>query len=122
MVIGNPKSLSKQPLWNALLVHYKENSCLVEGPLTALKESIVRTLHRMILPNCPIVPFSEPYEKSTLTGSENSESRLQVQFHRTKKFYDRRMTKEGQGGFTEETALDQQFPFDRNLAGVMGDC
>jgi regulator of nonsense transcripts 1 len=29
--------LSKQALWNHLLHHYKENRCLVEGPLTNLK-------------------------------------------------------------------------------------
>ena len=42
VLIGNPKALSKQPLWNALLVHYKESMCLVEGPLTSLKQSIVQ--------------------------------------------------------------------------------
>ena len=76
IVIGNPKSLSKQPLWNALLVHYKENECLVEGPLNGLKQSI-------------------------------------VQFHRARKFYDRRMVPDSQMQQQEETALDSQFPFDR---------
>ena len=34
--------LSKQPLWNALLAHFKEQRCLVEGPLSALKQSLVQ--------------------------------------------------------------------------------
>jgi len=42
IVVGNPKVLSKQPLWNHLLHHYKENNCLVEGPLSNLKESLMQ--------------------------------------------------------------------------------
>eukprot|EP00056_Hartaetosiga_gracilis_P013196 m.216508 g.216508 ORF g.216508 m.216508 type:complete len:1084 (+) comp13806_c1_seq1:31-3282(+) len=38
ILIGNPKVLSKQPLWNNLLVHFKEADALVEGPLTALRQ------------------------------------------------------------------------------------
>ena len=37
IIVGNPKVLAKQPLWNNLLVHYKERGCLVEGPLANLK-------------------------------------------------------------------------------------
>jgi len=42
VVLGNPKVLSRQPLWHALLTHYKNNGVLVEGPLTALKQSNVK--------------------------------------------------------------------------------
>lgn len=42
IVVGNPKVLSKQPLWNHLLHHFKEHRCLVEGPLTNLKESLMQ--------------------------------------------------------------------------------
>ncbi|CAI9095530.1 OLC1v1031511C1 [Oldenlandia corymbosa var. corymbosa] len=42
VILGNPKVLSKQPLWNSLLTHYKENECLVEGPLNNLKQSMVQ--------------------------------------------------------------------------------
>eukprot|EP01116_Phalansterium_solitarium_P018155 TRINITY_DN470_c1_g1_i1.p1 TRINITY_DN470_c1_g1~~TRINITY_DN470_c1_g1_i1.p1 ORF type:complete len:1056 (-),score=297.03 TRINITY_DN470_c1_g1_i1:420-3587(-) len=41
VVLGNPKVLSKQPLWNNLLAHYKQNMCLVEGPLNNLKQSMM---------------------------------------------------------------------------------
>ena len=34
--------LSKQPLWSALLSHFKEAGCLVEGPLSNLKQSPVQ--------------------------------------------------------------------------------
>ena len=38
VVLGNPKALSKQPLFHDLLTHFRENRCLVEGPLHALVE------------------------------------------------------------------------------------
>jgi len=42
VILGNPKVLSKQPLWNNLLVHFKEAGCLVEGPLNNLKQSNIQ--------------------------------------------------------------------------------
>ncbi|GMJ12456.1 UP-FRAMESHIFT1, LOW-LEVEL BETA-AMYLASE 1 [Hibiscus trionum] len=42
VILGNPKVLSKQSLWNGLLTHYKEHECLVEGPLNNLKQSMVQ--------------------------------------------------------------------------------
>ena len=39
VVLGNPRVLSKQPLWNALLWHFRDRDCLVEGPLSNLKQS-----------------------------------------------------------------------------------
>ncbi|XP_074304061.1 regulator of nonsense transcripts 1 homolog [Silene latifolia] len=42
VILGNPKVLSKQPLWNGLLTHYKDHECLVEGPLSNLKQSMVQ--------------------------------------------------------------------------------
>lgn len=40
--MGNPKALSKQPLWNNLLNNYKEQKVLVEGPLNNLRESLMQ--------------------------------------------------------------------------------
>ncbi|RAL50676.1 hypothetical protein DM860_015823 [Cuscuta australis] len=42
VILGNPKVLSRQPLWNSLLSHFKEHECLVEGPLNNLKQSMVQ--------------------------------------------------------------------------------
>ena len=42
ILLGNPPVLSQQPLWNALLLHYKTNDVLVEGPLNNLKPSMVQ--------------------------------------------------------------------------------
>ena len=42
VIIGNPRVLSKQALWHDLLMHYRDAGCLVEGPLAALKQSMVQ--------------------------------------------------------------------------------
>jgi len=42
ILVGNPKVLCKQNLWNHLLHHYKENEVLVEGALTNLKPSLIQ--------------------------------------------------------------------------------
>lgn len=39
VLLGNPRVLSKNPLWAALLLHFKEFDCLVEGPLNNLQPS-----------------------------------------------------------------------------------
>jgi regulator of nonsense transcripts 1 len=41
IVMGNPRVLSKNPLWAALLLHFKEYECLVEGPLNNLQPSYI---------------------------------------------------------------------------------
>lgn len=40
VILGNPKVLSKHPLWHYLLLHFKERTCLVEGPLSNLQTSL----------------------------------------------------------------------------------
>ncbi|GHJ90272.1 hypothetical protein NliqN6_6674 [Naganishia liquefaciens] len=42
VILGNPKVLSKHPLWHYLLTHYKERNCLVEGPLSNLQVSMIQ--------------------------------------------------------------------------------
>lgn len=42
VLLGNPRVLSAQPLWHNLLCYFKEQGCLVEGPLNNLKPSIVQ--------------------------------------------------------------------------------
>jgi AAA domain len=39
ILLGNPRVLSKNALWAALLLHFKEYDCLVEGPLNNLQPS-----------------------------------------------------------------------------------
>ena len=39
IILGNPKVLSRQSLWNSLLHHYKQRGLLVEGQLSHLKQS-----------------------------------------------------------------------------------
>ncbi|KAG7092951.1 hypothetical protein E1B28_009253 [Marasmius oreades] len=42
VILGNPKVLSKHPLWHDLLTHYKSMECLVEGPLNNLQVSMIQ--------------------------------------------------------------------------------
>ncbi|KAF8969557.1 ATP dependent helicase [Flammula alnicola] len=42
VILGNPKVLSKHPLWHYLLTHYKEKNTLVEGPLSNLQASMIQ--------------------------------------------------------------------------------
>lgn len=42
IIVGNPKVLSKQQLWNNLLNFYKEKKVLCEGSLNNLKESMIQ--------------------------------------------------------------------------------
>ncbi|XP_005184359.1 regulator of nonsense transcripts 1 homolog [Musca domestica] len=42
IIVGNPKILSKQPLWNHLLNFYKDRKVLVEGSLNNLRESMIQ--------------------------------------------------------------------------------
>ncbi len=42
VILGNPKVLSKHPLWHYLLLHFKEKECLVEGPLSNLQVSLLQ--------------------------------------------------------------------------------
>ncbi|KAG8624012.1 hypothetical protein KVT40_008988 [Elsinoe batatas] len=42
VILGNPKVLSKHPLWHYLLLHFKECNCLVEGPLSNLQVSLLQ--------------------------------------------------------------------------------
>ena len=41
-ILCNVQVLSRQPLWNNLLHHFKEKGVLVEGPLNALKQSMMK--------------------------------------------------------------------------------
>lgn len=64
VILGNPKVLSKQPLWHHLLMHYKEKGCLVEGPLNNLQPSLIQ-LSRPRMPyrgpQRHTMPYSQRY-------------------------------------------------------------
>lgn len=42
IILGNPRALSKNPLWNQLLIHFREKGCLLDGPLDNLQLSMVK--------------------------------------------------------------------------------
>ncbi len=45
--------LSKQPIWNSLIYHFKESGCLVEGAYTLLSLLLLpRAAHLVLLLDC----------------------------------------------------------------------
>lgn len=63
VILGNPKILSKHPLWHYLLIHFKEKKTLVEGPLNNLQESMIRfNKPRQPLNKNTLDPFSRRFE------------------------------------------------------------
>lgn len=42
VILGNPKALSRNALWNHLLIHFREKGCLVDGPLDNLQLLMVQ--------------------------------------------------------------------------------
>ncbi|XP_031126983.1 regulator of nonsense transcripts 1 homolog [Ipomoea triloba] len=86
VILGNPKVLSRQPLWNSLLTHFKEHECLVEGPLNNLKQSMVQFQkpkkvyndRRVFFsggPGNPSDTFGSPASSSSNGDKRNSRSR-----------------------------------------------
>ncbi|CAM9844197.1 unnamed protein product, partial [Discosporangium mesarthrocarpum] len=41
IIVGNARVLAKNPLWNALINFFKDNECLVEGPLDNMQTSLL---------------------------------------------------------------------------------
>lgn len=70
VILGNPKILAKQYIWNALLNHYKEQDCLIEGPLTNLKQSMLH-LPQPRMPKNPRAMFQAFVPVPTVGQSHN---------------------------------------------------
>lgn len=72
ILFGNPKVLSRSPLWNNLLIHFKEAGCLVEGALTNLKQSTLAFApSKRYVPSSRLVP---PTDTAPLYHGENDRS------------------------------------------------
>lgn len=68
VILGNPKALSRNPLWNALLHHFRARNVLVEGPLSALKQCQIRfeKPRRYLNKRNPMIPVD--YERRLQEG------------------------------------------------------
>jgi regulator of nonsense transcripts 1 len=77
VLFGNPKVLSRSPLWNNLLVHFKEQGCLVEGALNALKQSsITFAPSRRYVPTTRLLPATD--ERAATYGAHGNGERQQT--------------------------------------------
>eukprot|EP01041_Mallomonas_annulata_P006922 gene6922-14061_t len=45
IVIGNARLLAKNPLWHALITHFQERGCLVDGPINNMQQSTMTLPH-----------------------------------------------------------------------------
>lgn len=67
VILGNFNSLSKNYLWNQLLIHYREQGCLVEGTLENLQTSMFQ------LTNSKQTNFKNSSNKDMLNSITNGE-------------------------------------------------
>ncbi|KAG8968277.1 hypothetical protein FRC03_008143 [Tulasnella sp. 419] len=87
VILGNPKVLSKHPLWHYLLTHYKERGCLVEGPLSNLQPSMIQ----FSKPRRALSKAMEQYKRHEVSAKEafgdarrsGTPSRFDPTFYRT---------------------------------------
>jgi len=87
VILGNPKVLSKHPLWHYLLTHYKEHQCLVDGPLSNLVPSMIQ----FSKPRRPLDKSLDQYRRHEVsakealpsTGRSGTPSRFDSAFFRT---------------------------------------
>ncbi|KAF8808975.1 hypothetical protein BYT27DRAFT_6529929 [Phlegmacium glaucopus] len=94
VILGNPKVLSKHPLWHYLLTHYREKNNLVEGPLNNLQPSMIqfskpyRSLDKLIKPfrrdAREYLPFTpEPVSADPLSRGSGTPSGFDPSYYRT---------------------------------------
>lgn len=80
VILGNPKVLSKHPLWSYLLLHFKEQRCLVEGPLNNLQESLIQFSRPKQAYRGP-QRFQMPYHHAPPTGGPMGSHRNGTRHH-----------------------------------------
>ena len=72
IILGNPKVLSRNHLWNGLLTHYKEKGLLMDGSLANLRPSVVQ-LSRPPRLQAPVPGFASGQSQSSF---ENQRQRV----------------------------------------------
>lgn len=66
VVLGNPRSLSRNRLWNYLLVHFRERGCLVDGPLDNLQFSMVPLGNPLARPGREVQPRPSEFDTQSM--------------------------------------------------------
>ena len=108
IIIGNPKVLSRQPLWNHLLTYYKEQHVLVEGPLNNLKESAIQFAKPKKLVN-PTNPGGRFMSTAMFSGlfSSNADRSIVEDFSSSERSADSRLDLRSDGD-DERQATDER--------------
>lgn len=79
VIVGNPKVLAKHPLWYQLVMVFKNQNCLVEGPLHNLKTSLMQF---------PPPRKQQPGASSRQKGNKNTSVKESVQQPIRNNFYE----------------------------------
>ncbi|KAI9637077.1 putative ATP dependent helicase [Dioszegia hungarica] len=66
VILGNPKVLSKHPLWLYLLTHFKEKGTFVEGPLSNLQPSMIQFSR----PKKTLAAAMDPFKRHETSANE----------------------------------------------------
>ncbi|EDK45555.1 ATP-dependent helicase NAM7 [Lodderomyces elongisporus NRRL YB-4239] len=77
LILGNPRALCRNKLWNHLLIHFREKGCLVDGPLDNLQLSMVQLNNyapRNVKPGQKKVPFAAPQTSAFSSATLDSAS------------------------------------------------
>ncbi|ODV62253.1 ATP-dependent RNA helicase NAM7 [Ascoidea rubescens DSM 1968] len=74
IILGNPRSLARNSLWNNLLTHFREKGCLVEGPLDNLQLCTIQLSNRSDPNYQPYRPnHSDNFVGSTVKSSVSND-------------------------------------------------
>ena len=71
IVLGNPRVLSKHPLWHHLLMHFKDRNLLVDGVLSGLRPSLIQLSRPRKMQN-------ERYRRFEVNAREKFDQSFQV--------------------------------------------
>lgn len=113
VILGNPRALSRNKLWNHLLIHFRERGCLVDGPLENLQLSMV-TLNTKTRGNLP--GEKQMYKsKFGLNSTNFSGSSTNFDTESVLSYADSRISNTGNWPTLEEAQSQQVFNSEVNL-------
>jgi hypothetical protein len=78
IIVGNARLLARNPLWYALLTHYQERDCILEGPLNNLQISLINLPKPKISSNDKRLTFNGIVEIKTIGSNELDYSSLKA--------------------------------------------
>lgn len=113
ILLGNPRLLSKQPLWHNLLLHFSSQGCLVEGQLAALKPSSYK------LPAQRIGYTYAPEDKLAAYTWQYQQAKLEEEFRRQQELNWQLEHQGDDGDFASAPLQFELNPYDQPTSSIM---